>query len=156
MPSNELISICIRKKPKQRSGDIKTLAAQFGIVDSIKDPPQSEFIFVNFSKITDINACLDEFRNFGYSVEESKRNKPQADNNNKAGHFPSSRESVHSSSGIGPPAPTPITMNVSIIFFALFSTFWGFTKIVFDVVFSEKRQLCALPEKYSSSMPTLY
>lgn len=73
MPS-ELTSIAVYKGGKRfNNSELKSLAVNFGIVESMKET--QEHIFVNFSKITDIGACLKEFRNFGFKVEQSRRNK---------------------------------------------------------------------------------
>lgn len=80
-PNNNLTSFCIRKIPNQpfNNKEIKKFSAKYGIVESIKDG--GDLLFVNFSKITDLEACMEFFRINGFVVEPSKRNKAQNQSN---------------------------------------------------------------------------
>lgn len=109
MPSNgDLVSICIRKKPKEicNVNDIRSVAVGFGIVDTVRDC--GELVFVNFTKITDLRACMEEFRLFGFEVEESKRNAKSG--NGKPRHS-QSKENLFPSSGQSQPLGSTNSIN---------------------------------------------
>lgn len=141
MPShNELIAICIKRKGKPRfnTGEIKSLAARFGIVESLRDVADN--LFVNFSKITDINACMEEFRNSGFTVEESKRNKqPQAEPK------PTAKESVQSSD---PPPDVPGLSNFTATKSVSFSCFPAGDSPIYSLIsFFQKSGFCVLCQR---------
>lgn len=148
MPShNELISICIKKKGKNRvvHGDIRSLAAQFGILETIREVADN--IFVNFSKITDINACMEEFRSFGFTVEESKRNKPQAEPK------PSQVTAKESDPAT---AQVPGLSNFRTTKSVSFSYFMGIHQHFHVLSLPEKRILCSLSKKHGVGVSKMY
>lgn len=104
--NNNLPAICIRKIRNQpfNNKEIKKFAAKYGIIESIRDTHDK--LFVNFSKVTNLEQCIDFFRINGFNVEKSRRNnKSEQNNKSEKDNKSKQNDSINSKENAEPNSP---------------------------------------------------